>query len=73
MKLVENFVQLLTIKRYSYSTIKTYKNALLKFLNYIAPKQPEDINLQEIESYITHQVYRSENFSIIPKTTCGRR
>jgi len=56
MKLAEDFVQLLTIKRYSYGTIKTYKNALLKYLNYIAPKQPEDVSVQEIENYINHQV-----------------
>jgi integrase/recombinase XerD len=59
-KMVNNFVQLLTIRRYSYKTIQSYKNYLIKFLNYIIPGRPEEITIQEIEDYINKQVSYSK-------------
>lgn len=56
MELIEQYIQLLTIKRYCPTTIKTYTNALRQFLNAFPTRNPEAINLLEIEGVINSQV-----------------
>jgi len=55
-KLVEDFVQLLTIKRYSYRTVKLYKSTLEKYFTTIAPLNPELATIKDVENYINNQV-----------------
>jgi len=43
MNYLDNFKKLLTIKRYSYSTIKAYSNALKDFLSYFPDMKAENI------------------------------
>ncbi len=59
---IEDFTQLLTIKRYSFRTIKTYKNALIQFLRAFSHKNPEEITIKEIETFINQKVTQ-ENIS----------
>ncbi len=51
MSVIEDFKQLLTIKRYSPRTIETYTNALRQFLTFFHPKSPETIDVKEIEAF----------------------
>ena len=59
MSVIEDFKQLLTIKRYSPRTIETYTNALRQFLTFFHPKSPESIDVKEIEAFISEQVKRN--------------
>jgi len=59
MSVIEDFKQLLTIKRYSPRTIETYTNALRQFLTFFHPKSPESIDVKEIEAFISEQVTRN--------------
>jgi len=52
MNYLDEFKKHLTIKRYSYRTIKSYSNALKTFFLYFEHKNPENINLSEIEQFI---------------------
>jgi len=56
MDTLQPFTRLLELKRYSYRTIKTYRNALVQFLNYIAPRQPNEVSVKEIETFINRRV-----------------
>lgn len=70
-KLVDDFVQLMKIKRYSYKTIKTYKNALICFINFFNNKDITTLSAKEIESFINYKVTQ-ENISIsYQKTLVG--
>ncbi len=46
MSVIEDFKQLLTIKRYSPRTIETYTNALRQFLTFFHTKSPESIDVK---------------------------
>ncbi|MGB9701451.1 MAG: site-specific tyrosine recombinase/integron integrase, partial [Candidatus Kapaibacteriota bacterium] len=56
MNYLEDFKTLLKIKRYSYRTIKSYSNAIKVFLAYFTDKNPDFINVSEIESFINSMV-----------------
>ncbi|GAB4453292.1 MAG: site-specific integrase [Bacteroidia bacterium] len=56
MNLLDDFKNLLRIKRYSYSTIKSYSNAIRVFLSAFPDKNPENIKVNEIEKYINSMV-----------------
>jgi len=56
MNYLDDFKKLLTIKRYSYRTIKSYSNALKTFFLYFEHKNPEKINPSEIEQFINKMV-----------------
>jgi site-specific recombinase XerD len=71
-KLVDDFVQLMKIKRYSYKTIKTYKNALICFINFFQYKDIISLPVKEIESFIINYKVTQENISIsYQKTLVG--
>ncbi|MCX6146496.1 MAG: site-specific integrase [Candidatus Kapabacteria bacterium] len=52
MNCLDDFRKLLTIKRYSYLTIKSYTSALKIFLSSFQDKTPDTITTYEIEHYI---------------------
>jgi integrase/recombinase XerD len=56
MKLLEDFISLLKIKRYSYSTINSYKSALLKYFEFYKNSNPEELSKADIEFFINYQV-----------------
>lgn len=56
MNYLDDFKKLLSIKRYSYRTIKSYSNALKTFFLYFEHKNPENINPSEIEQFINKMV-----------------
>ncbi|MCX7929028.1 MAG: phage integrase N-terminal SAM-like domain-containing protein, partial [Patescibacteria group bacterium] len=53
--IIRDFTQLLTIKRYAFRTVNTYKNALLQFLQAFPYKNPEEITPKEIEAFINQK------------------
>ena len=55
MNIIVEFEKLLTIKRYSLTTIKAYKNALRKFLTSFPGRDPLTINIKEIEYFFRMQ------------------
>lgn len=50
------FDEQLQIKRYSFTTIKSYKYQLRKFLWFYAAFQPNDITEQQIKEYLLHLI-----------------
>lgn len=56
MKLLEDFVQLLKIKRYSYNTISAYRNAIKKFIVFHNGINLEKLTKKDIELFINKQV-----------------
>jgi len=56
MNYLDDFKKLLSIKRYSHRTIKSYSNALKTFFLYFEHKNPENINPSEIEQFINKMV-----------------
>lgn len=56
MKLLDDFINLLKIKRYSYNTINAYKNILLKFFSFYKNSDPEELSKSDIEYFINYQV-----------------
>jgi site-specific recombinase XerD len=56
MKLLNDFVKLMEIKRYSYNTINSYRNALIKFFNVFHSRNPEDLKQKDIEHFINRLV-----------------
>ena len=56
MNYLDDFKKLLTIKRYSYRTIKSYSNALKTFFSYFNYKNPKNINPSDIEQFINKMV-----------------
>jgi len=55
-KIPDEYIEMLTLKRYSLNTINTYKTAFEGFINYYKTKEPADINHQEINDYLVHLV-----------------
>jgi len=58
MKLLNEFIQLLKIKRYSYNTIVAYKSAIKKFIHFHKGVDPENLTKRDIEVYINIQVVK---------------
>jgi site-specific recombinase XerD len=56
MNYLDDFKKLLSIKRYSYSTIKSYSNALKNFLDAFPGSEPSQINVTQIENFINSMV-----------------
>lgn len=56
MKLLDDFVKLLQIKQYSYSTISSYKNAILKLINAFPSSDISELTKKQIEEFINFQV-----------------
>jgi site-specific recombinase XerD len=56
MNYLDDFKKLLSIKRYSYRTIKSYSNALKVFFSKISNINPENITPSEIEKFINKMV-----------------
>jgi len=56
MNSLDDFKKLLTIKRYSYRTIKSYSHALKSFFSHFEHKNPENINPSDIEQFINKMV-----------------
>lgn len=56
MNYLDDYKRLLTIKRYSYRTIKSYTNALNVFFNAFPNRNPESINITDIEQFINKMV-----------------
>ncbi|MCX7735881.1 MAG: site-specific integrase [Candidatus Kapabacteria bacterium] len=53
---IEQFTKLLEIKRYSYKTIRTYRNAINVFLSAFPGFNPDLISQKEIEEFINKKV-----------------
>lgn len=53
---LDDFKMLLTIKRYSYRTIKSYVNVLKIFLDSFPKRNPESITVYEVENYLNSLV-----------------
>lgn len=51
MSYLDDFRKILSIKRYSYRTIKSYTNALKVFLDASAGTISDNITLSDIENY----------------------
>ena len=58
--LLDDFEKLLQIKRYSNSTIGSYKNALLKFINSFPSLRPQYLQKSDIQFFINQQVVQSK-------------
>ena len=56
MNYLDDFKKLLSIKRYSHSTIKSYSNALKNFLDAFPGSEPSQINVTQIENFINSMV-----------------
>lgn len=56
MKLLDDFVRLLQIKRYSFSTIGSYRNAILKIINAFPSADISELSKKQIEDFINLQV-----------------
>lgn len=52
----KEYVDKLTIKRYSSNTVRTYVNSFREFINYYPEKEPGDITEGEIKAYMLHLV-----------------
>lgn len=61
IKIIEDYTQLLALKRFSYASIKTYKSALIKFLTAFPERSPQTISIKDIEQFI--QSYTLQNNS----------
>jgi|GEM_PF-1623213 len=55
-KMPDEYMEMLTLKRYSLNTIDTYKTAFEGFINFYKTKEPADISYQEINDYLLHLV-----------------
>lgn len=56
MSISDDFVQLLTIKRFSPQSVKTYANAINQFINAFPERDLTGISQHEIEQFINDQV-----------------
>ncbi len=56
MSITNDFVQLLTLKRFSPQSVKTYANAINQFINAFPERDLREISQQEIEQFINDQV-----------------
>jgi integrase/recombinase XerD len=56
MNYLYDFKNLLSIKRYIYRTIKSYSNALKVFFNAFPNRNPETINITDVEQFINKMV-----------------
>jgi site-specific recombinase XerD len=56
MEYINDFRNLLSIKRYSYRTIKAYANAIQVFLSAFPGREPTEIKISEIEKFINSKV-----------------
>lgn len=52
----KEYEDLLRRRRYSESTVNTYRNMFAQFVHYFAPKPPKDISEEEINQYMNHLV-----------------
>jgi site-specific recombinase XerD len=52
----ESYIEKLTLKRYSYHTIKTYKNLFKEFVNYYHSRPIDEITEKEILAYLRYLV-----------------
>lgn len=52
----DQYLEKLTVLRYSRNTINTYKNCFLEFINYYSNKEIEDISQEEIQSFLLYLV-----------------
>ncbi len=50
------FVEALMVKRYSYATIKSYRNAFLQFLLHFPDRHPEDLSEEDVKHYCLHKI-----------------
>ncbi|MFP4544993.1 MAG: site-specific tyrosine recombinase/integron integrase [Candidatus Kapaibacterium sp.] len=60
MKLLDDFVKLLQIKRYSYSTITSYRNAIMKLIHSFPDSDISELSKSQIENFINFQVTRQK-------------
>jgi integrase/recombinase XerD len=51
-ELMTRYAQMISIKRYSYSTLKTYSQAFLAFLDWCGPRMPLDLSVQDVVDYL---------------------
>jgi integrase/recombinase XerD len=51
-ELMTRYAQMISIKRYSYSTLKTYSAAFLAFLDWCGPRMPLDLSVQDVVDYL---------------------
>ncbi|MCX7728636.1 MAG: site-specific integrase [Bacteroidia bacterium] len=70
-QLLEDFTQLLQIKRYAPNTIKTYKQALLQFLQAFPNQNAESITPADIEKFIYQKVNKEHISASYQKTLVG--
>ena len=55
-KIPVEYLEMLTLKRYSLNTVDTYKTAFEGFINFYKTKEPAEISHQEINDYLLHLV-----------------
>lgn len=60
MDLIDKFVKLLHSKRYSFSTISSYKSALTKFFDAIPDASPETRTESQIQQFLHRQVVQQK-------------
>ncbi|MCS7029538.1 MAG: tyrosine-type recombinase/integrase [Bacteroidia bacterium] len=69
--IIRDFTESLTIKRYTFKTVKTYKNALIQFLQAFPYKSPEEVTVKEIETFINQKVTQENISASYQKTLVG--
>ena len=57
---LEEFTKTLTIKKYSASTIRTYRTMLAGFLEYYSGRKPEGITEEEIRDYLIYLIEKRD-------------
>jgi len=71
MSIIQEYEELLSIKRYSLQTVKTYKSAVRKFLNSFPGMDPLSISIKEIEYFISLLVTSSSISQTYQKQLVG--
>ncbi len=71
MSYLDDFKKLLTIKRYSYRTIKSYSNALKIFLDAFPKQEPDSITTCEIEKFLNSMVTEKKISQAYQKVLVG--
>ncbi|MBX6360156.1 MAG: site-specific integrase [Acidobacterium ailaaui] len=71
MQYLNEFKSLLRIKRYSYSTIKSYSNAIQVFLSAFPDREPSEIKIKEIEAFINSMVTKKKISQAYQKVLVG--
>ncbi len=59
-KALKDFIDQLTIKRYSENTIKIYKEQIIRFFEYSKPINPEELSDKNVKEYMLHLIKKKK-------------